>query len=62
MVSLKTNVFKNGKMLSGVIVRHMLLPSHLEDSKQILKFLAENFPSVTLSLMAQYTPLYRFRY
>lgn len=59
MVSLKTNVFKNGKMLSGVIVRHMLLPSHLEDSKQILKFLAENFPSVTLSLMAQYTPLGR---
>ena len=33
---------KDGNMLSGVIVRHLLLPGMEEDSKKILKYLYDN--------------------
>lgn len=43
---------------SGVIVRHLVLPSHRSDSISLLKYLAEVIPpsDVLLSLMSQYTP------
>lgn len=43
---------------SGLIVRHLVLPSHREDSKNALKYLSELLPvsEITLSLMRQYTP------
>ena len=43
---------------SGLIVRHLVLPSHREDSKAVLKYLSEILPAseITLSLMRQYTP------
>ena len=52
---------ENGIMKSGVIIRHMVLPSHRRDSGKVLRFLAENFPkgSFLLSLMSQYTPFYK---
>ena len=42
----------------GLIVRHLVLPSHREDSKAVLKYLSEILPAseITLSLMRQYTP------
>ncbi|MBO5715632.1 MAG: radical SAM protein [Clostridia bacterium] len=42
----------------GLIVRHLVLPSHREDSKAVLKHISEILPAneVTLSLMRQYTP------
>jgi putative pyruvate formate lyase activating enzyme len=46
-----------GKMLSGCIVRHLVMPLCLSDSKAIVKWVAKNLPStVFLSLMSQYTP------
>lgn len=46
------------RMASGVVVRHMLLPGHLDDSKNIVELLNENFgDSILLSLMNQYTPV-----
>ena len=49
---------ENGLMKSGVIVRHLVLPSLRQDSIAILKDLKSNFDISTfkLSLMAQYTP------
>ncbi len=48
---------KEGKMLSGCIVRHLVMPLATADSKQILKWFAANLPKDTyLSLMSQYTP------
>lgn len=43
---------------SGLIVRHLVLPSHRDDSKSTLRYLSEILPSeeITLSLMRQYTP------
>ena len=50
---------ENGLMKSGVIIRHMVLPSHRKDSEKILRTIAEMYPkdSYLLSLMSQYTPM-----
>ena len=42
----------------GLVVRHLVLPSHRDDSKAVLKYISELLPveEVTLSLMRQYTP------
>lgn len=49
---------ERGIMKKGMIIRHLLLPGCLEDSKAVLKFLYETFgDSVFLSIMNQYTPL-----
>ena len=48
---------ENGKMLSGCIVRHLVMPLCLSDTKSILKWFARTLPKDTyLSLMSQYTP------
>ena len=45
------------KMLSGCIVRHLVMPLCSSDSKAIVKWVAKHLPkSVYLSLMSQYTP------
>ncbi|WMJ76829.1 MULTISPECIES: radical SAM protein [unclassified Sedimentibacter] len=47
-----------GMLLKGVIVRHMMLPGYLEDSKNIIRYLHETFGSkIYISIMNQYTPL-----
>lgn len=40
----------------GVIVRHLVLPAHRDDSIAVMRLLAGRFPTVKLSLMRQYTP------
>ena len=48
----------NGMMKKGVIVRHLVLPGHTDDSKKILRWLWENFgDKIWISIMNQYTPL-----
>ena len=47
----------DGKMLSGMIVRHLVMPLCASDSKKIIKWVKDELPShVYLSLMSQYTP------
>lgn len=47
----------DGKMLSGCIVRHLVMPLCTSDSKSILKWFARELPPTAyLSLMSQYTP------
>ena len=46
-----------GKMLSGVIVRHLVMPLCVSDSKAIIRWVHNHLPQdVYLSLMSQYTP------
>ena len=56
-----SNIYnKNGMMRSGLIVRHLVLPSSIENSKIVLKWLRVNLGAkVQISLLSQYTPLYR---
>ncbi len=47
----------DGEMLkSGVIVRHLVLPQNVSDTKKILDWFCEFKDSAYLSLMSQYTP------
>ena len=51
---------EDGSLESGVIVRHMVLPGHRRESMEILDWLWQEFgDEVQLSLMSQYTPMYR---
>lgn len=48
---------EDGKMLSGLIVRHMVMPMGASDSRNVLRWIKDNLPSdVFVSLMSQYTP------
>lgn len=45
-----------GIMQSGLIIRHLILPSNTNSSLGIIDWISENMPDTYLSLMAQYTP------
>lgn len=47
---------EEGKMLSGCIVRHLILPLAAYDSVKVVKFVAGLGKDVYFSLMSQYTP------
>ena len=49
---------ESGMLMRGVIVRHLILPSHRSDSIKILELIAKEIgaENVILSLMGQYTP------
>lgn len=55
---------ENGMLLRGVIVRHLILPSHRADSVGVLELIAGEIGSenVILSLMGQYTPDFYVEY
>ena len=47
-----------GMMKRGVIVRHLLLPGHVKNSKNVLKYLYETYrDKIYISMMNQYTPM-----
>ena len=47
---------ENGLITKGVIVRHLLLPTHLDDSKRIIQYLYETYhDDIYISIMNQYT-------
>ncbi len=47
-----------GMLQKGVIIRHLVLPGHVQNSLKVLDYIAEHFPrgTVLVSLMAQYVP------
>lgn len=48
---------KDGILIKGVIVRHMMLPGLLNDSKKIIHHLVNNYnDNIFISIMNQYTP------
>jgi putative pyruvate formate lyase activating enzyme len=51
---------KDGIIKKGVIIRHMMLPGLLFDSKRIIDFIYNTFgDSVYVSIMNQYTPMHK---
>ncbi|MBR3714661.1 MAG: radical SAM protein [Clostridia bacterium] len=47
-----------GIMKKGVIVRHLVLPAHTDDSMKVIKYLFDTFGhSIYVSIMNQYTPM-----
>lgn len=55
-------VFKNddeeGLLKRGTVVRHLMLPGGMEDSKAVIKYLYETYGNdIYISIMSQFTPL-----
>ena len=49
----------DGLLVSGVLIRHLILPGEIENSMGAIDFVSESFPKdgVLFSLMSQYTPM-----
>ena len=54
-------VFDDNEIIQkGVIIRHLVLPNHIQNTKNILKWINENLPKdIYVSVMAQYFPTYK---
>ena len=52
-----------GMMVKGVIVRHMVMPGCVKDSKKIIKYLYNKYhDDIIISIMNQYTPVRKNKY
>ncbi len=51
---------EEGIMQRGVLVRHLVLPNNIENSKKVLKWMKDNLKEETyVSIMAQYFPTFK---
>ena len=56
----KAQFDENGLIKKGVIIRHLVLPNHIQNTKNILKWIKNNMPNdIYVSIMAQYFPTYK---
>lgn len=55
---------ETGMLQKGVIIRHLILPGHVQNSLKVLDYVAEHFEkgTVLFSLMAQYVPSGRVKH
>ena len=55
----KYELDENGIMKKGVIIRHLILPGQLENTKRVIDYVKNNFKDdeVLFSLMSQFTPI-----
>lgn len=59
----KVEIDSNCMMKKGVIVRHLLLPGLIEDSKKIINYLYNKYhDDIIISIMNQYTPVRKLKY
>lgn len=51
---------ENGIIEKGVIVRHLVLPNHVQNSRKVLKWISNCLPKdIYVSVMAQYFPTFK---
>ena len=51
---------ENGIIKKGVIIRHLILPNHIQNTEHILKWIKDTFDNkIYVSVMAQYFPTYK---
>lgn len=56
----KATFNEEGILQKGVIIRHLILPNHIQNTKHILKWIKENMSEdIYVSVMAQYFPIYK---
>ncbi len=54
---------RKGILKKGMVVRHLVLPGHKEESKQVICYLYESYgDAIYLSIMSQYTPVNVLKY
>ncbi len=49
---------QDGMLCSGILIRHLILPGQIQNSKQVIDWISDCFPAGTVlfSLMSQYLP------
>lgn len=47
----------DGLITKGTLIRHLVLPNHIDNTKQVLRRIKWDFDDAFVSLMAQYTPM-----
>ena len=52
---------EDGIAVQGLLVRHLVLPNYLDNSRRCLRFLADLSPDIFVSIMSQYSPQYKAR-
>ena len=55
----REEVFDGDIMKKGVIIRHLILPNHIDNSIEILQWIKDNVDSPFISLMGQYVPVHK---
>ena len=61
-ITLDPTFDESGMMQRGVIVRHLLLPGHKKNAKDVIRYVYETYGDrVWISLMNQYTPFDRLK-
>lgn len=51
---------QNENIIKGLMIRHLVLPNNIENSKNVLKWIKENIDeNVYINIMAQYFPSYK---
>lgn len=56
-------IYKDNILTKGMIVRHLVLPHHSDDSKKIIKYLYDKYKdNIILSIMNQYTNIKKLKY
>lgn len=56
MAAQKPDIIENNFMKQGLIIRHLVLPVHVDNSLRVLDVIKENFSNRKISLMSQFTP------
>ena len=54
---------ENDLLVKGLVVRVLVLPGHIDDSKKIIEYLYKTYGNeIIISIMSQYTPVNKCRY
>ena len=58
-----TIIDESGIMQKGIIIRHLIIPQNIFDSKKIIKYLYDKYQDkIIISIMNQYTPVRNLEY
>lgn len=52
-------IWKGNLLKKGLIIRHLVLPDYMNESKEVLSWIKQNTPQSLVSLMFQYQPYYK---
>ncbi len=53
--------YDNGILRKGLVIRHLVLPNHIDNSKEILSRIKTTLPDALVSVMFQYRPYHNAR-
>jgi len=55
----ESEIDEDGIMIKGMIARHLVLPTHSDESISIVRWIKKHLPNALLSLMSQYRPYHK---